>query len=49
MKWWQRNKRAAAVVGLTLVIPLAGLIYFLADFWVMRAGYQDEIDRLMNH
>lgn len=47
MKWWQRNKRAAAVVGLTLVIPLAGLIYFLADFWVMRAGYQDEIDRLI--
>lgn len=44
--WIQNYRRAAVIVGLTLVPPLFLLFYLLADFLVMRQGYQQEIEGL---
>lgn len=44
--WIAANRQAAILVGLTVALPLALLIYFAADFLGKRAEYQSEIDRL---
>ncbi len=44
--WIQNYRRSAVIVGLTLVLPLFGLLYLVGDFLEMRQGYQHEIERL---
>ena len=46
MSWLQNYRKSALIIGLTLLLPLVLFFYLLADFWVMRQGYQAEIERL---
>jgi len=46
MSWFRTRQKSAMIVGLSLLVPLLLVIYLLADFWVMRQGFQREIDRL---
>ncbi|MBE9538072.1 MAG: hypothetical protein IMF06_03265 [Proteobacteria bacterium] len=46
MNWLQNYRKSALIVGLSSLLPLLLMLYFLADFWVMRQGYQGEIERL---
>lgn len=44
--WLQVNRKAAVLVGLTLAVPLGLLLYLSADLLMVRADYQDQIERL---
>jgi general secretion pathway protein M len=44
--WIQNYQRSAAIVGITLVLPLLLLLYLVGDFLAVRQGYQQEIERL---
>lgn len=44
--WLQVNRKAAVLVGLTLSVPLAVLLYLSTDLLMVRSDYQDQIDRL---
>lgn len=46
MNWLNTYRRSAVVVVLTLLLPVILVLYLVTDFWVMRRGYQNEIDRL---
>jgi len=46
VNWFRNNQRSAVIVGSTLLIPLLLVLYLVTDFWVMRQGYQKEIERL---
>lgn len=46
MNWLQNYRRSALIVGLSVLLPLLLLIYLLLDFWMIRQGYQEEIERL---
>ena len=37
---------SVVVVAVSLLVPLFLVLYLALDFWLMRAGYQSEIDRL---
>lgn len=44
--WIESNRQAAVLVALTLAVPLCLLLYFSADFLLLRQQQQREIDRL---
>jgi general secretion pathway protein M len=46
MNWIVNNRRFAAIVGLTLAVPLLFVLSILADFWGVRQDYQGQIDHL---
>ena len=46
MNWLRNYQKFAIIIGLTLLLPLLLLLYFTADFWMMRQSYQAEIDHL---
>jgi len=46
MNWVRTYQKSAVIVGLTILLPLLLVLYLFTDFWVMRQGYQTEIDRL---
>jgi general secretion pathway protein M len=46
VNWLRSYQKTATIIGLTLLLPLLLLLYFTADFWMMRQGYQAEIERL---
>ena len=43
----RRHRQSALVVGLTLLLPLALFFYACGVLWVQRAGYQQDIERLL--
>jgi len=46
MNWLQNYRKSTLIVGLSSLLPLLLMLYFLTDFWVMRQGYQGEIEHL---
>lgn len=46
MNWLMANRRVAVVIGLTLALPLALLLYGVISFWSLGHSYQSEIDGL---
>ena len=42
----KRYSTSLIVVAISLLLPLFLLLYLVLDFWLMRADYQSEIDRL---
>ena len=46
MNWVNTYRKSAVIVGLTLLLPVALVLFLLVDFLIMRGGYQSEIDRL---
>jgi general secretion pathway protein M len=45
MEWFKTNHRFAAIVGITIAVPLLVLVSVLGDFWGTRQEYQRNIDR----
>ncbi len=46
MSWVRAYRKSALIVGLTLLLPVLLVLFLVLDFFVMRQGYQSEIDRL---
>ena len=46
MNWVRNYRKSAFIIGLTLLLPVVLVLYLVVDFFVMRQGYQGEIDRL---
>lgn len=46
MSWAQSYRKSALIVGFSLLLPVLFVLYLLTDFWVLRQGYQEEIERL---
>ena len=46
MNWMLANRRVAAVVALTLAVPLAVVLYSIVVLWSLGLSFQDEIDNL---
>lgn len=46
MNWFKTYQKSAVIVGLTIFLPVLVVLYLFTDFWIMRQGYQAEIDRL---
>ena len=46
MNWMLAHRRMAAVVALTLALPLALVLYTITALWSLGRSFQDEIDNL---
>ncbi len=46
MNWLRSHQRSAWICGLTLLLPVLLYLNGIGNLWQVRAGYQDEINRL---
>lgn len=46
MNWFRDYQKAAIIVGLTTAVPVLLILYILGGFWLLRADYQNEIERV---
>jgi general secretion pathway protein M len=46
MEWFKTNRHFAAIVGITVALPLLFLLSVLGDLWGSRLEYQSNISRL---
>ncbi len=46
MKWFRDHPRYSVMLGLTALLPLCLVLYLCATLLGLRAGYQEEVDRL---
>ncbi len=46
MSWFKDNRREALFIVLTLALPVVLVLWLMLNLLGMRAGYQDEIERI---
>jgi len=46
VSWFRDNRRDAAFVGVTIALPLFLFLYFALELFSLKAGYQEDIERV---